>query len=247
MKKTSKLFGAVALSAALALGTAVPAFADPTFNDDQIGVDGSNKVQTATMDAGTTSGNTNVFLKTTTTQINATIPLDIVVTANVEGGAMVTPSKEAYKISNNNEKANLYVKSATATLEGTSNEWKSAMDKTWPAAAVATKDNNATKGSILMRVDPSASINGTDTTWDPVLLIATESTVTNGSSTYKKTIDSDKKWIVPAATDASTPGVLNLQLVGANSEINGLKADNTTIEKIMTVTYTVTANPTDAS
>lgn len=244
MKKTSKLFGAVALSAALALGTAVPAFADPTFNDDQIGVDGSNEVQTATMDADTTSGNTNVFLKTTTTQINATIPLDIVVTANVEGGAMVTPSETAYTISNNNENANLYVKKAVASTE---TGWTGASDAVWPATGgTAAADPNAANGSFLMRITAK---NDTKT-WPSVVLVSSNPALketSDATASCAREIDVNDKWIVPPASSNTAPGVLKLKLEGVASAIKNLKADNTTTEKIMTITYTVTANPADAS
>ncbi|WP_165063017.1 hypothetical protein [Adlercreutzia sp. ZJ154] len=238
MKKTSKVLSAVVLSATLALGCAMPAFA-VDFNDDGLGV-ASGSVETSTMNKSNTNGETSVYMKTTTTQIDATIPLNIVTAADIEGGVLTTPSESAYKISNNNVNANLYVKAVNSVLE---NGWTVADNSSWPTTAEAklTKHENPNYGSIMLRITAKQAVDGADDT----VYINTAETVN-----FSKKQISDK-WIVPAATAGTegadaTAGTLPLKLEGYSSEITNLKADNTSQQKVATITYTVTANPNEA-
>lgn len=84
MKKTTKLFAGVALSAALALGTALPAFAadDPAPVDDQ-GV-----------------GQTTVKVTAENGNVSATVPLFIPLSTNTDGGAYTPPTDGTYQITN---------------------------------------------------------------------------------------------------------------------------------------------------
>lgn len=96
MKKTSKLFGAVALSAALALGTALPAFAAPA-----VDVTGNGEIKN-----GAEEGKTIVeIFGTGEDQISATLPMTITVSAPESGGAITAPNPSAYAITNNSAKA----------------------------------------------------------------------------------------------------------------------------------------------
>lgn len=84
MKKTSKLFGAVALSAALAFGAALPAFAA----DDPAQVDENG------------TGQTTVKVTAENGNVSATVPLFIPISTNTDGGAYTPPTDGEYKITN---------------------------------------------------------------------------------------------------------------------------------------------------
>lgn len=91
MKKTSKMIGAVALASALALGTAVPAFAaDPTFPDDYTAGIGEYDHQENLRQ--NSEVNTQVNVATVVTNINVAVPIDLTIVANSAGGDVVAPS-----------------------------------------------------------------------------------------------------------------------------------------------------------
>lgn len=121
MKKTSKIFGAIALSAALAMGTAVPAFAAPEWNDDKdvpqnveaddlLTKESNNKTTTNGGDLATgetdkdtgkmttekNTGASKVRVLSDAGQISATIPIMVYVVADTTGGELlVTPTGNA--------------------------------------------------------------------------------------------------------------------------------------------------------
>lgn len=110
MKKTSKVLGAVALSAALAAGSAMPAFATGPYgagegeggtswdsttwdpNDHEgfpsIGTDGTDQemAEAVTDNKGTTSS--NVWVDTFIDNLSVTVPLNVKVMATASGGAL---------------------------------------------------------------------------------------------------------------------------------------------------------------
>lgn len=79
MKK--KVLATAALTAALAFGTAVPAFADNPFVNNE--------------------ADTTVSVYTDTSNISATLPLNLTVKGPANGGAFTGPSDGTYKIVNN--------------------------------------------------------------------------------------------------------------------------------------------------
>ncbi|WP_165253966.1 hypothetical protein [Adlercreutzia sp. ZJ304] len=104
MKKTSKVFGTIALSAALAFGTMVPAFAAdgeataPTsansFNADGVtdDTDGTPKDSEGKPTARSGSVQSHVYLTSNIPNINVTVPLYVNVNAPVVGGAVTGPT-----------------------------------------------------------------------------------------------------------------------------------------------------------
>lgn len=116
MKNTKKILTTLALSSVLAMG-AVPAFAadDASVNDSgSFGTDGT--------------GTTQLNIKATASQIQATLPIDITIVTPAAGGIITAPSANAYKIVNNNATTALQVKS----IKGEdANGWafKSTLDK----------------------------------------------------------------------------------------------------------------------
>lgn len=88
--KAKKMFGALTLSAALAMGMALPAFAtdmNPEVgNTDNVAEDGT--------------GNTTIKVKAENGNVSATVPLYIAVATNTDGGAYTPPTDGAYRIVN---------------------------------------------------------------------------------------------------------------------------------------------------
>lgn len=140
MKKSSKVLGSVIASAALVMGTAVPAFAEvttdsaqdssnKTYAEDGTGSDteyrltgsglSSTGVEARTNSAGVISNSdfdasgasTVINISTYTSQINVTVPLKISVALDTVGGVGYAPSDGKYKIVN---KSQVPVKIASA-------------------------------------------------------------------------------------------------------------------------------------
>lgn len=85
MKKTSKLLGAVALSATLALGCAVPAFAA-----DEYGTAVGEQQEYVKKQNETVA--TDVKIATMVTNINVAVPLDVTIVADAAGADILHPS-----------------------------------------------------------------------------------------------------------------------------------------------------------
>lgn len=84
MKK--KVLATAALAATLAVGTAVPAFADAGATEDK---------------SFTKSQTTTVSIETNTDQLSASIPIKMTVVAPAGGGDITAPGPDVYKITNN--------------------------------------------------------------------------------------------------------------------------------------------------
>lgn len=90
--KMKKMAGALALSAALAMGTAMPAFAaSATTETDFAGTDGSTEIKASVLD----------------TQLQATVPLHVAIVFNADTGEgdILAPDKSTYAITNTGEGA----------------------------------------------------------------------------------------------------------------------------------------------
>lgn len=106
MKKSSKILGSVALSAALVMGTAAPAFAAPNAENafggqdgNSYAVDGTDAVIKQDKNGQSDSGaSTIVTVSTYTSQLNVTVPLYLPVWLDTAGGVGVAPAN--YKITN---------------------------------------------------------------------------------------------------------------------------------------------------
>ncbi|WP_165062505.1 hypothetical protein [Adlercreutzia sp. ZJ154] len=94
--KTSKLFGAVALSTTLALGCAMPAFA--VTPPDYEGKDTINNANTKVLVNG-------IAAPTTENQISVTVPVDLPLSVAQKGGNLIAPSASKYAITNSGTKA----------------------------------------------------------------------------------------------------------------------------------------------
>lgn len=242
MKKTSKVFASAALSAALALGCAVPAFAE-------VGATGDTKFDQAT-DATDGSQSTVVNLEATTTQINATVPITVVVSAKIEGGTMITPSAGAYRIVNNSTAGTLYVTSAEGKLvEG---EWSDAKelgdDVGTDSEAEKNSGDTARYGAVVVTLE-SGKLGEANA--DGVRELVDDDTNKNKPITLagrsKTNIPAETPWTVGKATineDKSIAGTeLGLKLEARGSKLDDLTTASSAV-KLMDIVYTVTmVNP----
>jgi len=90
MKKTSKALSGIALSAALALGCAAPAFAAPDNADGPYGTEVGTQQQYVKKQNETTA--TDVKIATVVTNINVAVPLNITIVADAAGTDIMHPS-----------------------------------------------------------------------------------------------------------------------------------------------------------
>lgn len=230
MKKT--MFGALALSATLAMGMAGTAFADPAAVVQGNATDNTHDTEMTNTQAdgkntGVGSGNTEVYLQAITNQVNATIPLRIYAVADIDGGDMTMPSAEAYKITNNSTAGTLYVTQVQAAFDnaGSVNGWSGVSNKADLGTTTAEK-------KVFMTMQP----NGVSA---PLTLTTAEGT----AKTLTPTAPAKYLWeIAKKAGDAGTESPI--QLTGANSALGAdidtsMTYENGSAVKFMNITYTV--------
>lgn len=153
--KTSKMLGAVALTAALAMGT-VPAFAAISYGEGTLSYDGTQTsvgddklVGNVNVTDGTASGDTAVYATSYVPQLNVTIPIEMGVAFPADSGNIIFPSDDAYQIKNNSTTNGIKI----ASVEAKSTKSDFTLDGNFtPAAPTATGINCAY--SIL--AEPSA-------------------------------------------------------------------------------------------
>lgn len=177
MKKTSKILGTIGLSAALAFGCAMPAFATaPEFGEDLVGLDEAGNTEmgaTVTENKGTTSS--NVWVDTYVDNLSVTVPLNVKVVTKASGGALkATPSTgvkdydgtdltmSGYRIENY---SGLNVKITNIAVDDTIAENLAGADKKWtlvPSTTNVAADGysiQGVKGDLALTLAPSAAAN----------------------------------------------------------------------------------------
>lgn len=208
MKKTSKLFGAVALSAALAVGCAMPAFAETTGSNtgsatDDVQFDGIAADGNGTVTNTDNANSTVVNVSTYTSQLSVTVPLKLPVVLDRAGGMGKTPTN--YFIQNNSG-PDIEVKSAAYSIldEGTNKaDWNfgSSDDHIAVDAAASRLSGtssapvNPAAGTMMMSFVPADTSFGT-----------TEWYTKGGSASSGKTQEGTAviEWTVPGT--ATKPG-----------------------------------------
>ncbi|WP_165251581.1 hypothetical protein [Adlercreutzia sp. ZJ304] len=243
MKKTSKLIGALGLSAALIVGTALPAFAVDELSDGILEKSDNPNIDNTTSSTETTgSADTTVKLSAVNTQIKATVPVQIAAYGTIGGGALITPREYAYTITNEcDNSAKLYLTGIDATLlsdtptESTGVykvDW-TASDKTELSAAGAqvTPQSNTVDASVV------GGTSGSNATLQPeygsvyVQLTAgqlsskynNDADTTNDGKTYKegkKYIDYGKQTTVKLihTSNYSTENNVNIEMDSKDTE-----------------------------
>lgn len=111
MKKTSKLFGAIALSATLAMG-AIPAFAADTVGatEDIESTEDDVRTLDTDVDGGAGSPDSIITVSTFTSQISVTLPVALPIVADTAGGAGMAPNNYGFT---NNSVPDIQVTNAT--------------------------------------------------------------------------------------------------------------------------------------
>lgn len=226
--KATKTLGLMAVSCALAMGCAMPAFAVSVSETPDSGTnlnyaDENNK---ATGDAST-----NVHVETSISQIDVTVPLNIVVAADANGGALTaTPTAGVYGISNNSS-VDVFVTAMESTAE---DGW--GFTSTAPRKGAAPE--TGTKADIYMTVQGGTWTDGAD---------GAEGTFTaNAKPTKATVITTEDIAVTPSDWKIGAESTLALQTAGATSVIKnvGLVGDNgdgTSAEKAFAVKYTISA------
>lgn len=179
MKKSSKILGSVALSAALVMGTAAPAFADQP--------NGVNVPTDRTTDDWTLSNNsvdltndkadgasTVVTVSTYTSQLNVTVPLYLPVWLDTSGAAngAVVPTPGAYFIENSSP-IDITVSTATYKNSGTAGlqiGTNLAVDNTYnlsltPQAGTGADYNNSAKVFSMSNQGANTAAVGASLNW----------------------------------------------------------------------------------
>lgn len=214
MKRTSKIFGALALSAALTAGTALPAFAADEPDVAKVSEEATEYTDT---DGTAPTPYTDINLRTTTKQVNCTLPLNMTVVASVDGGDITCPTPGIYKITNNVTTGSLYITHVEVAGE---TGWNAAAGTDISAAIAAPAAGD--KGNIFMSMTPTG--------FDAINLA--------GSSAF---FNGDVAWKVGPATSDTVGTDLALNLAGKASKINGVSTDLTAGADLMKVSYTVSA------
>lgn len=195
MKKSSKIFGGLAVSAALVMGTAVPAFADTT-SDPSVDTDmdtktGAQTALTQGTDKSQGTGETTVNISTYTSQISVTVPLSVQFALDTTGGAGYAPSN--YKIVNNTV-VPVTVEKAVAS-EGTMGDYAFGAAK---FASAGTTKTAGTIGEVYAKFTPAAG-----------------STNSVELASAKKDADQTLNWTIGAAVAAGS--TVDVATDGTNS------------------------------
>lgn len=231
MKKTSKVFGALAVSAALAMGTMGSAFAAPTVGTEK----GDLKDEA--------NSTTIVELEAIASQINATIPLNVTVVADIDGvEQMVTPSEGAYKITNNSTSGRLFVTGVEATLSNADVDnpsWNAANTNSPEGVSSSpnTADSTPAIGSVCLTLTSGELVDGMgDDAGKKVFGTTTNDSIVLVGKTPKT---SPNDWVVAKKT-GDVAGELGLKIEGGNSKLSNISTEESSAQELVKVKYTVT-------
>lgn len=223
MKKSSKILGSVALSAALAMGTAVPAFAATPGNELAFG--GAEKnYSTSGTDAlidQESGASTIVTVSTYTSQLSVTVPLYLPIWLDTAGQASYAPNN--YSISNGSP-IDITVESAEYTAvhptlkPGTETSLPGVSNKYNIKIANKVADGQAAVGDTF-------DMNGTNA-------------VSGKADTY---VQGDLGWVIGKVQN-NTATVFPLSVTAKSSKLTSRYSD----EKLATIIYTVKAGSESA-
>lgn len=269
MKKTSKALSGIALSAALALGCAAPAFAAPSNVDGPYGTEVGENQEYVLKQNGTMG--TDVKIATVVTNINVAVPLTITIVADASGTDILAPSAglKTYDAS-----------TGTLPADGTGiTGYRIENYSTYPVAikGVTVTDNsdgdwalvesiaadNLTKtgqyGDLALTLTPSAAkaVNAVATVNE-----GDKSGGNNVVSLFSALTSAQTPgWIVDRQVSATEPAIMGLTLAGTNSALKNVNDDSVLLgssddpletdplrpDEAFKITYTVGAASTAAS
>ena len=234
MKKTSKALSGIALSAALALGCAAPAFAAPDNADGPYGTEVGTQQQYVKKQNETTA--TDVKIATVVTNINVAVPLTITIVADAAGTDILAPTAglktydgatgalptdgsgiTGYRIENYST-----YPIAIKGIEVTDNS-----DGDW-ALVEAIAADNLTKtgeyGDLALTLTPSAAkaVNAVPTVNEG------DKSGGNNAVTLFDALDAKQEpgWIVDRQVSDTEPAIMGLLLAGKNSALKNVNDDS---------------------
>lgn len=265
--KKSKMIGAIALSTALALGCAVPAFADP-YGTKMGEMDHQDELKQHDDSMGT-----DVNVATMITNISVAVPLDLTIVADSAGGPIAAPSAGVKQLDST---GNMVTADDAITgyrienystypvkIEGISVTDNS--DGQWELVSALAADGKTTGGAnkvgdLCLTLAPSApkawtaaipTVNEGDVTTNatPVALFDAKSAVVNPA------------WIVDRQVSDTQPSIMGLTLAGNSSALKNVNdasvllgtaddpqdPDPTMADCAFRITYTVAAASTAAT
>ncbi|WP_251212111.1 hypothetical protein [Adlercreutzia murintestinalis] len=264
--KKSKLIGAVALSSVLALGCALPAFADPY--GTKVGeMDSRNDLKQHDDSMGT-----DVNIATMITNISVAVPLDLTIVTDSAGGAIMAPSSgvktldtsgnlvaddpiSGYRIENY---STYPVKIEGISITDNSNgQWELVQ----AIAADGKTTGGANKiGDLCLTLTPAAP-----KAWSSAIPTLNEGDVSGVSAQVAlfdaKSATQNPAWIVDRQVSDAHPSILGLTLAGTSSALKNVNdasvllgsdddprdPDPTMADRAFRITYTVAAASTAAT
>ncbi|WP_165063081.1 hypothetical protein [Adlercreutzia sp. ZJ154] len=252
MKATKKAFGAVALSAALAMGTAVPAFAanavDTIANNGSMIDNGTTPVNV--MDASTPNVGTDINVKVNIDQIKVAVPIEMTIVAGTNGGTLKCPSAgnmtkagstvnmTGYRLENYSSFP-ISVNSVTAA-ETKSTDWKLlATDTTTTVAAVGNIGDLFLELKIPATPPAGGAGNAATGVTNTIVNLKTGAAETAGASGAPATPGTN--WKVAGAAAEDDPSILSLELSGNGTKLKNVNLAQMTTDDAFKVTYTVAA------
>lgn len=236
MKKTSKIFGTVALSAVLAMGTAMPAFAINNEGADSGTVTNETTYNTEELQAGGAS--TNVNIATYSSNYSVTVPLFAPFMLDTAGGTGMAPTN--YGITNNSDAA-VYVTDITWTMNETGS-WTFGTSLGTDASPMAiekngfffkksgstvtaetTKDTEPEYGSFVITLTPDTydstnpdptGINAPVSTFNGTFEAPQAASVTTSGSVFPNASSNTAKvkWIIDKGDNPITLSIMGSQL-----------------------------------
>ena len=222
MKASGKTLGALALSAALALGCAVPAFGAVASDNPYGARDQDYSDPTTNLKQGDTA-ETTVNIATMTTNINVTVPLNVTVVADSAGGAILAPTTglkhntgDAYdgKMNTGYRIENYSTYPVAIKQIQTTQHTNNRGD--WALVAALAADGTTQQGNVadmVLNLGPSSTQND-------AAGINEGSKGTGGAVNLANTITpTDPGWIIQRQVSKTEPAIMGLQLSGTNSAL----------------------------
>lgn len=247
MKKTSKLLGAVALSATLAMGTAIPAFAaDAAGATDDIEAaeedTTTNAVDAEELTAGTK--NTVVKVSTHTSQITVTVPIALPVVADTAGGYGLSPNN--YGITNESV-PDIAVTGASWNIKSdVKDKWNlggGAFSVGDEADSFTANDEDVTgtptMGTLYLSMVPGTF--GDDETWtdDESATVLEIASSTEKKQTFtQKGSNLDLGWVIKGSGKAATEDE-QTQLLHVTTSSSVIAHEQKEASDVIEITYTV--------
>lgn len=227
MKKTGKLFGMMAITTALALGTAMPAFAA-----EKYGVDVSGEKSTATEQGGSVA--TDVKIATRVTNINVAVPLTVTIVADSGSGDVLAPSAglKNYTAGALSSTTGYRIENYSPFPVKVSNiETKDTSDGKWALLSASdvtdgTLIDDATMygrtGDLLLKLVPSDPKNEKEG--------ANQVALNEGNQRSNQVIDLgevleagvDPDWAIARKASSTEPAIMGLTLSGSNSILRNI-------------------------